>query len=723
MLPHASRWVPTAALILVYLTSSNATTVSLLDLLPTCASRCLENFISTEYPSGACSEGCDLNYLCTTNTTSGYTLGEAGLRCSLSKCSINVALSFDTYSICDDVPGALPRTHPTIVATITSPANPTSTARPTTAIATESETTDTRTTTRPSSTETDHTSTAPTTFQSLTSSTETTKHHETGTDKPTPTKTDSSPSATHTEASNEPGQGSNLNSGAVIGVSVASGIAGFFIIGIIIFFCCRKIRRKTQGREFFEIGGHMTEPPDFSFPPKRPPMGPRPSPRKLFGTDSESVRLVSPADVEYQHPAQYPAVVVTQPEEDYEYGRMSANNTDRAGFQSTSNLDLDGESTVSSRTVSDLLPDKPTYELYPRPLRWSQQKKGRPSSGATVFEENYARPARPRRLPSPPLQQSGFARENARGQNKHLVAGLPANPRAMMYGFGSPGQTPPINGSKQEKRPVYSSTNEKAQPSRQAAIHGTPPYPSGHSQIEYDDDLDNYWKSSDAGFVGAKVIQPQPQPQSQPYSAARDAGTNQNSVGDHPGYQFEFGFGDGSSSSGSRRASRHSGGFRPLTPVREIRTPMGEVRDPMGESSNHETSSTAGHLPTARSSGPGRDPGHGPLDPPHPPQEVISRPRIVRRDDIKRVQIRRGKPLPSPRDNEVTVPYCPDDFWYEPKNEPSSASAYTLSAPRRTADYKYASKGQLGMPKKKPSHLERNLKPSRRGEDLILQVE
>ncbi|KAL4739515.1 hypothetical protein BDV11DRAFT_117346 [Aspergillus similis] len=731
MLPYASQWVLTAALVLVYLTqSTNATTVSLLDLLPKCASHCLEDFISTEYPRGACSEGCDLNYLCTTNTTSGYTLGEAGLRCSLSKCSMEVALSFDTYSICDNVPGALPRTHPTIVATITSPANPTSTARPTTVIATEPETTDTPTTTRPLSTETTKTSTSLTTPQSQTSSSESTEHPDTETDKPTSTTTGSSPSTTSSEASNEPGQGSNLNSGAVIGVSVASGIAGFFIIGVIIFFCCRKIRRKAQDREFFEIGGHMTEPPDFSFPPRRPPMGPRPSPKKLFGNDSESVRLVSPADAGYHHPAQHPAVVVTHPEEDYEYGRMSSKNRDRAGFQSTSNLDFDAESTVSSRTVSDLLPDKPTYELYPRPLRWSQHKKARPSSGATVSEENHARPARPRRLPSPPLQQSGLAPGNARGHNRHLMAGLPANPRAMMYGFGGPGLTPPMKGSKHEKIPVYSSANEQGHLPQQAAVHGTSPYPSGHSRVDYDDDLDNYLTNSNAGFVGAKVIQPQHQPhqphqlQPQDSSTARGAGANRNSGGDYPGYQFEFGFGDSSSSSESRRASRHSGGFRPLTPVREIKTPLREMQNPMGASRNHGNSSTARYLPTAKSSGPGPRPLPNPVDPPHPPQEIVSRPRIFRQDDIKRVQIRRGKPLPSPKDSEVTVPYSPDDFWYEPKDEPSSASAYILPAPRSSANHeKYTLKGQLGMPKKKPLPPERNLTPSRRGEDLILQVE
>ncbi|KAL4908034.1 hypothetical protein BDW74DRAFT_115140 [Aspergillus multicolor] len=722
MLPYPPQWVFTAALSLVYLTQiTNAMTVSLLDLLPKCASHCLESFISTEYPRNACSEGCDLNYLCTTNTTSGYTLGEAGLRCSLSNCSMEVVMSFDTYSICEDVPGALPRTHPTIIATVTSPASPTSTLRPTTIVTTEPETTATSPTTRPTSTTTAHTSTTLTTFQSPTPTTQTTQSPSTETDKPTSTESDPSPSATYSDDPVEPAQGSSLNSGAVIGVSVASGIAGFFILGVIIFFCCRKIRRKAQDREFFEIGGHMTEPPDFSFPPKRPPMGPRPSPGKFFGPDSESIRLVSPEEAEYQHPSHYPAVVITRPDDDYNYGRMSENNTSRAGFQSSSNLDFDAESTVSSRTVSDLLPDKPTYELYPRPLRWSQHKKFRPSSGATVFGEHSGGP---RPLPHPPVQHSRFTSTSTQRQNRHPTGGLPANPKAMMYGFAGPGQTPPTGGSKHKNKSVDANLKGKPLP----AVQGASPYTSGHSPIDYDDDLDNYWKNSDAGFVGAKVVQPQPQPQS--YGVPRGAGMNRNSVGDYPGYEFEFGFGESSSSSGSRRASRYSGGFRPLTPVTEIRTPMGEVQNPMGENSNHQHgasnipsvfSTTARKLPTSGTSGSG--PG-GPHHPPQPPQEVVSRPRIVRQDDIKRVQIHRGKPLPPPKDSEVTVPYGPDDFWYEPGAEPSSSSAYRLPVPKNVAEHRYSSKWMLGgMPKKKPSPLERNLTPSRRGADLILQVD
>ncbi|KAL4931210.1 uncharacterized protein BDV17DRAFT_23327 [Aspergillus undulatus] len=720
MLLYPTRWVPPAVLIFANFTqSTHATTVSLLDLLPKCASKCLESFISTEYPRNACSGGCDLTYLCRKDTKSGYTLGEAALRCSLSLCSTEVAMSFDTYSICDSVPGALPQTHPTIVATITVPANPTTTTIPTTIITAEPDPTDTRPITDSTSTKTDHTSTRTTTFQGPTSTTDSTQGSSTETQELTSTtSTDSAPEPTSSDTSSAESEGSALDSGAVIGVSVASGIAGFFIIGVIIFFCCRKMRRKAQDREFFEIGGHMSEPPDFNFPPRRP-MGPRPTPGTQ-PTDSESVRLVTPADTGYQHPGYHrahypPAVIVTEPEEeDHDRRHVSASNTDRAGHQSSA-YDYETASIASSRTVSDLLPDKPTYELYPRPLRWSLHKKLRPSSRAALIDEETGS----KNHPSPSIPQFVFIPASEKGQTQPPMAGLPANPRAMKYGFASPGQTQAMKASARGKRPVYSIAIDN-QPSRKAATPETTRYPS--SQVDYDNDLDNYWKkNSDAGFVGAQVIQPQgiarssvqgPRPNPNPF--------NNNPA--YPGYDFEFGFGDNTSPE-SQRESHHSGSFRPLTPVREIRTPMGEVRNPMGVSSssglsNPSTPTPAPRYPPRQHLGPGL---------PTQPQEVVSRPRIVRQDDVKRVQIRRpgtGKPLPSPK--EVTVPYCPDDYWHEQNNEASNSGYNVPTVPTpaaRNPEFNSGLKGVLGMPKKKPSPAERNLTPSRRGADLILQVE
>ncbi|KAL5340074.1 hypothetical protein BJX70DRAFT_387518 [Aspergillus crustosus] len=693
MLSSPLRWVSAIALIVLSLTqNSHTTTVSLLDLMPKCASKCLESFISIEYPRNACSTGCDLNYLCTRNTTSGYTLGEAALRCSLSLCSIEVALSFDTYSICDSVPGALPRTHPTIVATVTSPANPTSTlTRPTTVMTTQIEPTETRPTSSTTSAETDHTSTAVTTIQSPISTTDSTDDPlPTEAEEPTSTTTsDPPPNPTSSETASASSQG-GLNSGAVIGVSVVSGLAGFFIIGVVIFFCCRKARRRNaQDQEFFEIGGHMSEPVDFNFPPKRPPMGPRPSPG-AFVADSESARLVPPMNPEYQSPA----VIVTRPDNGYDYSHTTA---DRAALRSYSNLEFDAASVASSRTVSDLLPEKPTYELYPRPLRWSQHKKSRPSSGATFFEEEHHSGSRD--LPSPSMHQSAFLEGSTKGRNRPPLAGLPANPRAMMYGFGR-GQAfiPAMKDLGRGKRPAFASAQENLQPSRQAALHQTSPYQSPHTG--YIEDLDNYQQSSDAGFVGAKVIQPHNTTRG-PYhtTGMTQSSSNEN---DYSGYDFEFdlNFSDNTGLE-SRRASRHSGRIRPLTPVREIRTPIGEARNPIGEGPSNYGAS--------------RYPPGSSLGPHDQPPETVSRPRIVRQDDIKRVEIRRGKPSPK----EVSVPYCPDDYWQEQSSEPSG-----YNAPRIPSEQRYAPAGMFGrMPKKKPSPLERNLTPSRRGADLILQVE
>ncbi|KAL2854916.1 hypothetical protein BJY01DRAFT_18068 [Aspergillus pseudoustus] len=755
MLSYPSRWAPFASILifLVYfIRGAETTVISLLDLMPKCASQCIESFISTEYPRNACASGCDLDYLCTTNTTSGYTLGEGALRCSLSLCSMEVAMSFDTYSICDSVPGALPRTHPTIVATLVPTANPTSTAtRPTTIITAEPDTTDTRPTANPTTTKTHSTPTAVTTFQSPVSTTDSTpKPTSTETEDPTSTSSESSPSATTSDTSSAPAEGGGLDSGAVIGVSVASGLAGFFIIGVIIFFCCRKIRRRNaQNREFFEIGGHMAEPPDFSFPPRRPPMGPRPSPGTQ-NTDAEDARLVPPVEPEYQHPA----VIVTEPEAEYDYEHMREGNTDRSGFPSSSNLEFDASSSISSRTVSDLLPDKPTYELYPRPLRWSQHKKSRPSSTATYFEEDN--PPAQRNLPSPSLQHFVFTGSTEQSNGRPPMAGLPANPRAMMYGFGQrQNKLPTTKGPEHGKKPVYANAKENIPPSRQAAILGNSSSSSGgspyqqqqYSHIDYDDNIDNYWPGPDAGFVGARVIQPlqAPPPQPPPRNSFYSAGANRDSFfGDYPGYDFESldyndSIGNGLGLGPSRHASRHSGSFRPLTPVREIRTPTAEVQKALGNPFNTPSKPSRYHQPGPSAlSAPPTQPGPG-------PQEIVSRPRIVRQDDIKRVQIRRGKPSPK----EVTVPYCPDDYWLGPENNEPQTQQKPLPqpppfggppsgprkgpwgyiTPRQSGDYsnKYipgpGGMGNLGMPRKKPVPMERNLTPKRRGEDLILQVD
>lgn len=106
------------------------------------------------------------------------------------------------------------------------------------------------------------------------------------------------------------------------------------------------------------------------------------------------------------------------------------------------------------------------------------------------------------------------------------------------------------------------------------------------------------------------------------------------------------------------------------------------------------------------------------------PPEIVSRPRIVRQNDIKRVQIRGNRP-PS----EVIAPYCPEDLWLKRTETPavshpkSSALPYPSEVSPGTVLYP-------SSPKKRPQDIpmrvsptSRNLTPSRRGEDLILRVD
>jgi hypothetical protein len=104
--------------------------------------------------------------------------------------------------------------------------------------------------------------------------------------------------------------------------------------------------------------------------------------------------------------------------------------------------------------------------------------------------------------------------------------------------------------------------------------------------------------------------------------------------------------------------------------------------------------------------------------------EIVSQPRIVRREDIKRVQIRSSPRPPS----EVVVPYCPDDFWLE-------RGRSQAPVPTAPGGLPYPSEAFPGAvlyprsPQRKPQDMQRlsatgrSLTPSRRGQDLILRVD
>ncbi|KAJ5541415.1 hypothetical protein N7494_006491 [Penicillium frequentans] len=258
MLLHPVYRILAAALLLVAFCVASSDTsdvknAALWDMVPDCARNCTENFIQTEYTTAECSDKSNIKCLCRSRTPSNLTIGEAALTCVYALCSEKVKKNTDVYHICDSVSGHLAETHATLTATTFAPASSTTTS--TTAEVTTSSTTKKHSaeSTTESETSTSTTSTSITSdpaaeitsYHPSTSASEVLSH--TSSDTSTTTPTNPSTSATGKNDSH------HVSPGIVIGVSVVSGVAGCFIIGVAVFFCAKRWRKKNQID--FEIGG------------------------------------------------------------------------------------------------------------------------------------------------------------------------------------------------------------------------------------------------------------------------------------------------------------------------------------------------------------------------------------------------------------------------------------------------------------------------------------
>ncbi|KAI1459165.1 hypothetical protein F4805DRAFT_455943 [Annulohypoxylon moriforme] len=96
------------------------------NFVPTCAQPCLESFIQGNFPSSGCTSNPTLECLCTTTSSSGYTLGEGALQCISAEvqrgvCNENVtggSVKHDAYLMCSKIANSLPNTHSILTATI-----------------------------------------------------------------------------------------------------------------------------------------------------------------------------------------------------------------------------------------------------------------------------------------------------------------------------------------------------------------------------------------------------------------------------------------------------------------------------------------------------------------------------------------------------------------------------------------------------------------------------
>lgn len=602
-------------------TSHDDSKLDLSKLVPECAQTCVENFIKTHYTPQDCNTPSDVECLCRTKTSSELTLGEAALSCVYALCPAKVVKSSKVYRVCDSVSGAQPETHATITAT--------------TFGSTRSTTTDvaiTTSTTSSTSETTSHTFIAPATLTTATTSSTThgiTSFQPSSSETRGPDTTDQS-SADPTTTSSTPQkeeEKQTVSPATVIGVSVTSGVAGSFIIGVAVLFCCKRWRQKNQAHsdassseQDFEIGGTMTEPPGFSQNSSQrssPSLGPKPGlgPSAVSaGTHpemSESPRVFHPTS---QYPPQFARIAdVPRLEQPRRHERI--------GFAVSSESDWEGSprTLTPQHTPAAAMSDQ-NAGLCPKPLKWSV----RPVSGETLFEEDG-------------LQSNAVARRLAPqiSESPTVMTGLPANPRALKNGFPA---------RKFLRAPTQQQTGPGQSPLNPSDSRLGPPFAYRNSTTSNSSSAPNYsCSSSDHASSNTHLTTP------------------------------------------------------PFT--------------------------SQGHILSGASRG-NPQPQPQPFTTPTPP-EIVSRPRIVRRDDIKRVQIRGGTRPPS----EVIAPYCPEDLWLK-RTDASAVPNPTFSALPYPSEVSPGTVLYPSSPKKRPQDMpervsptSRNLTPSRRGEDLILRVD
>ncbi|KAJ5093420.1 hypothetical protein N7456_009281 [Penicillium angulare] len=633
--------------------TSDESNTSLWDMVPDCARNCTENFIKTEYTPEECTYTTNYKCLCRTETPSNLTLGEAALTCVYALCSPSVIKNTKAYHICDSVSGALPETHATLTATTfaatlastTSSTSTTSTSSTTSASDDGLITSDIGPTSTSTSTASgDRPSVTP--FLSSASELGASSTSEPEASPQTISSTSTSSIETPTNSS-IPTTGSSdhhgVSTGTVIGVSVVSGVAGCLIIGVLAFFGVTRWKKNNRVDDS-ESGGDMFEPAEFppesfsreSSPHPGPGTGPVPwAPNRPPA--SQEVSQISRPQV-FHPTSQYPPRFATGSGIRLVDSPRDENNQ-RIGFAVTSESDWGGSPrTVDSQhTTAELLPT-PTAGLYPKPLKFTH----RPSSGATLFEEEEGQTITEKKLPSLPS-----TREYSRNGSPTVMAGLPASPRALKEGFRA----------SQFRRP----------PGQKKPTQIQPQYPR------------------------QTPVGPRERTLGPPFSESTYRRSIVSNSSSGPNYSSE--------------SSDHTSNTFATTPP---------------------FSTAQGRNLTGMSPRKVQPPGSiPPVGPSSPTTDIVSRPRVVRGDDIKRIQ-----PGSSPRPpSEVVVPYCPDDFWLER----GRGNTHSRSA---SGELPYPSETTLGAilypssPKKRPedtprriSPTSRNLTPSRRGDDLILSVD
>ena len=377
-----------------------------------CAQGCLESFITINFPSSSCGTPPGISCLCVSNSASGLTIGEGGLECLYSQCAdydFDDSVANSVYEVCADIQGAKPNTHPTLTATVPIVPSTTDEARTTRSSGnTLSYNPPSRSTFPGASSAAFGTTTVNATATVLTShfpkstssieSSRTTKAASDGVGLntiPATTSTSSTSSSTTSFAAATSSSAVAAAAAAtkpvltkpqIAGVTVASVGGAAVAFGLILFgFCIRRKHGKRRSGWSFggdkiidsdettpDMGGGAFEThPQHSSPPTV--VAVPPPPRK-------DLRIVTPASSSDDGWNRYQRSM--KPEE----GIVLPEHP--LPLKSLNHSPIDPITPASYRTSSQLLPDKPTYSLFPPPLRITPRNSSAPAglrpSGSTA---------------------------------------------------------------------------------------------------------------------------------------------------------------------------------------------------------------------------------------------------------------------------------------------------------------------------------------------------
>lgn len=403
---------------------------SIAQVIPTCAQDCVALFLAEEYSNTTCSEK-ELDCLCRINSVSGFTLGEGSLRCVVSACSLGTNTTENrvaAYYICSGINGAGSMTHGTITAT--APTSRISPATPSMPESSQSPLPSQSSTTSSSYlpvTPTLSTSTA-TTLASLPSRTSNTLSstiapitRASGLPPPPPTSTASSTSTItpitlatdlpilprHNSTSSSTSQFKSTSSAPstsisptataiaavakptlskpqIAGVTVAA-VLSLLAVGALVFFIfCFRRRRNSSDRGSSCCSSFGDNKTYISRPSSPGPY------HAISGNAENGTRSRDLARVEAQNAGPgNPTIVEGTPAS---YWRRSPVRAEEIGVALGSPammqvpvVDETPKSIKSHRTISQLLPDKPIYSLFPAPLRINHLNTPTSPVGAVVL--------------------------------------------------------------------------------------------------------------------------------------------------------------------------------------------------------------------------------------------------------------------------------------------------------------------------------------------------